>query len=565
MNATTHERALAHVAAGQTREALGLLFEALGHASPADRGSAAMAPLRQLVGTLLESVAVSVANDTVLAVLAAVAADTTIPAQALAPSLLALLTGSPAARALRSPAASVVTDAARELVSHPLVALLLPYIVVGSRDGEALCTAWRHALMQRALDPAFIAQRWLWDGVTWLGAAALNGEYVWPESPDESALLHAMGEALTASLASGESMSALAPILLTYGMYRRLSTVAGWERLAAVADSVWGELASPMAQLVQRQVRDPLDEQRRAAVVPALVLTENEGSARVRAQYEAHPYPRWVTLPTARVSTLADLAREWRPWAEPPSGRDVLIAGCGTGRQAAHLATSLPDATITAIDLSRTSLGYASRMLEALRISNVRLYHADLLALDQVDRHFALISCSGVLHHLTDPRAGWQQLVQRLAPRGLMKIGLYSTSARASVRAARAVIAEDALPTTDAALREARQRLLTLPPTHPAAPAMDSLDAYALSGFRDLVAHVQERTYTIPELAAELAALDLEFLGFQLPRDVQHRFAAEHPGREAARDLIAWAHFEDRHPMTFWGMYQFWCARRHEG
>jgi hypothetical protein len=71
---------------------------------------------------------------------------------------------------------------------------------------------------------------------------------------------------------------------------------------------------------------------------------------------------------------------------------------------------------------------------------------------------------------------------------------------------------------------------------------------------------VQERTYTIPEIAAELDVLGLEFLGFQLPRDVQTRFLAAHPRR--ARDLAAWDAFERANPLTFWGMYQFWCARR---
>lgn len=557
-----HERALALFSAGQQREALLLLFETLGHASSADRTSPAMAPLRRLIATLLESVAISVANDTVLAVLASVAADPGVPAQALAPSLLALLTGSDAARQLRSPAESVVTDALHELVGHSLVPLLLPHIVVGTREGEALCVRWRRALLERAIDPAFIAQRWLWNSIAWLGAAAFNGEYVWAESPEETAMVQAMADAMGTTLASGTSPAVLAPVLLTYSLYRPLRTVAGWELLEPIADRTWGALAEPMSRLLQRQVRDLLEEQQRAVEIPSLVLTSDDGSARVRAQYEAHPYPRWVTAPTARVSTLAELAREWRPDVAPPEGRAILIAGCGTGRQAAHLATSFPNAEITAFDLSRASLGYASRMLDTLQIRNVRLFHGDLLALEQLDTHYAVISCSGVLHHLRDPRAGWQQLVQRLAPRGLLKIGLYSTLARRSVRAARAEIMSQGLPTRDDDLRRARQHLLALPGPHPATAAMDSLDAYALSGFRDLVAHVQERSYTIEELAGELAALDLEFLGFQLPRDVQWRFAAEHPAPQAGRDLAAWARFEERHPMTFWGMYQFWCARR---
>jgi hypothetical protein len=128
------------------------------------------------------------------------------------------------------------------------------------------------------------------------------------------------------------------------------------------------------------------------------------------------------------------------------------------------------------------------------------------------------------------------------------------------VRAARDVVAAHGVPTRDDELRRARQTLLALPLTHAAAPATESLDFYSLSGFRDLVVHVQERSYTIPEIASELRQLRLEFLGFQLPRDVQSRFVAMHPHPNAALDLAAWDAFEQAHPLTFWGMYQFWCG-----
>lgn len=536
-----------------------LLFNALGTATPAERASAGMAPLRSLVGALLENVAISVANETVVTVLAAVAADEQVPAQALAPSLMALLTTSDAARALESVADSVVTDAVRALLSHPLVSPLLPRIVVSSRAGEALCAALRRALLQRALDPAFMSQRWLWDGVAHLGAAAWNGEYVWPEAADETALVQALEEALSTAVDA-----TTAPALLIYAMYRRLSTLPTFTALDAAPIDSWGDLSQHIAALVQQQVREPLDEQRRGSAIPDLVSSagepQHETSQRVRAQYESHPYPRWVTAPAARATTMALFARELRPQVSPADGQYLLVAGCGTGRQVAHLSASFPDADITAIDLSRSSLGYASRMLERRTMKPVRWLHGNLLELDALERQFSIISCSGVLHHLEDPRAGWRQLIARLAPRGLMKIGLYSTTARRSVRAARSLIATDGLPETDAALQSARQLLLLLPSTHPAYPVTESLDFYALSGFRDLVAHVQERSYTVDELAEELRVLDLEFLGFQLPSDVHARFVDAH-GKRALRDLSAWAHFEQRHPDTFWGMYQFWCAR----
>ena len=42
-----------------------------------------------------------------------------------------------------------------------------------------------------------------------------------------------------------------------------------------------------------------------------------------------------------------------------PVEANMLIAGCGTGRQAAGVALLYPDATVTAIDVSEVSLDYA--------------------------------------------------------------------------------------------------------------------------------------------------------------------------------------------------------------
>ena len=49
----------------------------------------------------------------------------------------------------------------------------------------------------------------------------------------------------------------------------------------------------------------------------------------------------------------------------------------------------------------------------------------------------------GVLHHLGDPLAGWRVLVDLLRPEGLMRIGLYSETARQDIISGRALIAEE--------------------------------------------------------------------------------------------------------------------------
>ncbi len=73
---------------------------------------------------------------------------------------------------------------------------------------------------------------------------------------------------------------------------------------------------------------------------------------------------------------------------------------------------------------------------------------------------------------------------------------------------------------------------------------------------------VQERSYTMPALAAEQGARQLRFLGVQVPVNVQQAFTREHSSSGAIRSLDAWERFEQRHPSTFWGMYQCSVEKR---
>jgi SAM-dependent methyltransferase len=49
---------------------------------------------------------------------------------------------------------------------------------------------------------------------------------------------------------------------------------------------------------------------------------------------------------------------------------------------------------------------------------------------------FGLVSCLGVLHHLSDPRAGFERLVELLAPDGILVLYLYSRPEGRDVRSA---------------------------------------------------------------------------------------------------------------------------------
>jgi SAM-dependent methyltransferase len=155
------------------------------------------------------------------------------------------------------------------------------------------------------------------------------------------------------------------------------------------------------------------------------------------------PYPRWLkAAPVGQPTTIDWYLRGQFPAAfiraELRSGLDVLIAGCGTGQHAIEATRRFADARVLAVDLSRTSLGYAIRKTRALGLGNVDYAQADLLQLGSLARAFDLIEAVGVLHHLRDWRLGWRTLLTLLRPGGFMHVGLYSALARGDIRSARA-------------------------------------------------------------------------------------------------------------------------------
>jgi hypothetical protein len=156
---------------------------------------------------------------------------------------------------------------------------------------------------------------------------------------------------------------------------------------------------------------------------------------------------------------------------------------------------------------------------------------------------------------MKDPLEGWRALLSLLKPGGLMKLALYSELGRRGIVAAREVA-------RGLDVREARRRIFALPGGHPARCVTQIRDFYSASGTRDLVLHVQEHRFTVHGLARAIAALGLEFLGFELDdKSVLRQFRARFPGDASATSFDNWAAFEAQEPDTFAAMYQFWVRR----
>lgn len=303
------------------------------------------------------------------------------------------------------------------------------------------------------------------------------------------------------------------------------------------------------ASLVKRQIEEPAEEARLRRTIPSLGEPASAVSAKVRAQYEENPYPRWVRVP-----------------AQPALGegaRRILIAGCGTGQHAIATARHLPDARVLAIDLSLASLAYAKRKSLELGVTNIEYRQADLLSLHSWPERFEQIEASGVLHHLEDPYEGWRLLAGLLTPGGRMRIGLYSERGRRHVVRARELIAKEGFAPTPAGIRACRAAIRARAADELFARFLKSEDFYSMSGCRDLLFHVQEHRFSLPQIAHMVRRLGLEFAGFEFADAgiSTARYRERFPGDPPMMTLENWDRLEAEYPDTFARMYQFWVRR----
>ena len=310
----------------------------------------------------------------------------------------------------------------------------------------------------------------------------------------------------------------------------------------SLLERTWSPAAT--AVLVQ-QVEEPAEERRLRASIPVLTAIEDRVSRKVQQQYEENPYPRWGTADPPGQPLPFDTYLRRRLPASPfrnldKAQIDILVAGCGTGQHAIETAQRFSGASVLAVDLSLTSLAYAVRKTRAIGCGQISYAQADILALGSIGRSFDLIEASGVLHHLADPLAGWRVLLSLLRPGGFMTIGLYSEIARAHIVEARAFIAEQGYQPTAEDIRRCRQDLMSPEQGGRFRNVTASVDFFSMSGCRDLLFHVQEHRFTIPQLAGFMTENDLAFVGFDLDHFTTQKYLSRFPHDETMTDLACW-------------------------
>jgi len=435
---------------------------------------------------------------------------------------------------------------------EPLFLKLMTLCPLGDLAFEKILTNARSVLLMSAnnISAAPATLRFL----SALALQCFANDYLYHQTDEETKSLTILETLVEQALLKGIQPSPHWVLIL--GSYKALHQYQWCGQLSLTQD---------LQAVLAMQVFEPQQEHYLKTKIPILKELSDKVSSKVRDQYEESPYPKWIDLglilspaPIAKVvkALKVRLADHKIFEVEAPA---ILIAGCGTGQHSIDTAARFKNAKVLAIDLSLSSLAYAQRKTEAFGVQNLEYMQADLLDLGQLNKTFDIIESSGVLHHMEKPMAGWKVLVSCLKVGGLMKIGLYSELARQHIAKMREEIQQLNTETDHIGMKRFRNGVIRSKAPHHQL-IISSPDFHSMGSLQDLLFHVQEHHFTIPQIQHCLTKLGLKFCGFEVGTITQD-FKRTNSGEDDAYDLIKWHTYEQAHPHAFAGMYQFWCQK----
>jgi ubiquinone/menaquinone biosynthesis C-methylase UbiE len=401
----------------------------------------------------------------------------------------------------------------------------LSKIVINDPSFERFLTALRRFFLDRgAVYPALAAA---------LAQYCFNTDYIFDVARDEQEKVDVLRQKIESGVCDDAAV---------YACYAPVATL---ENAAAVAEYLKKSAETADVGRLQGDEYAALAETAKK-IIPVTEIDDHT-SNKVREQYEIFPYPRWRTFPRA----FADLVRQEGVIANK-KGTRVLVAGCGTGQQPIQYAIAYPKTEFLAVDLSRASLSYAINKAREFGVANITFRQGDILKLGVLPGGFDVILCSGVLHHMQDPVAGWRVLNALLKPGGRMLISLYSKIARRPIARIRDIIAAKDYPATLSGIRAFRRDAENFLDKEALEQLWRSPDYFHASTCCDLLFHAREYQFDLPEIERVLKDLGLAFAGF--------KDAPPAPGLDPG-NIDGWHAFEEKNPEIFSGMYHFWCRK----
>ena len=237
----------------------------------------------------------------------------------------------------------------------------------------------------------------------------------------------------------------------------------------------------------------------------------------VRDFYDRYPYPppvdnleKYQRLWQDRERRRADFHLFW-PGRSYKEDQSILVAGCGTSQAAKH-ALRWPEAQVTGIDVSATSVRCTEELRQKYNLKNLQVHQLAIEQVNELGMSFDQIVCTGVLHHLADPDGGLSALRSVLKPDGAMQLMVYAPYGRAGIYMLQEFCRRVGIHATDAEIPDLIRALSMLPPGHPLETILkDAPDFRNEAGLADALLHPQDRAYSVPQLSDFIEKAGLTF------------------------------------------------------
>lgn len=432
---------------------------------------------------------------------------------------------------------------AHDLSKVPLFLKLLEISTIRNLEVEKALTKIRFLMLQK-LTNGYIKRKTL-PFISALSIYCHNNNFVFFENELEKNSLRNIEKEILTNLSNNIFPEVLVTI---FSCYRNLFQKKWIKKLINI------NFSKKISQAMEVQIINRLRENEIGKKIPKLLPIVDCISSNVRSQYEDSPYPMWTKIDRRKnhFSNIKGL-----------SNAEILVAGCGTGRQSIYTAVNNPKSRILAIDLSLNSLAYAKRKSDELEIYNIDYLHGDILDLKKLNRNFDFIESVGVIHHMNNPQLGLKVLVDSLNKKGNLRIGLYSKIARREISLLKSNLKLNIENISQNEIRYFRKHLIDRYSQYykKYKSIYSSPDFFYLNGFRDLLFHQKEHQFTISTISSLLKKLELNFQGFELSKLNLQNFRNHFKETNDSFDFSLWETFEKKYPDTFSSMYVFWCNK----
>lgn len=263
------------------------------------------------------------------------------------------------------------------------------------------------------------------------------------------------------------------------------------------------------------------------AVQMEQLMAQQTIAAGTKKQYLKYPYParnpedersRLIAVPAVDLSKINKLF--WLNRKIFDKFR-ALDAGCGTGDAVISLGEQLKDtrSEIVALDFSKSSLNIAKKRANIRELKNITFVNDSVMNIPNLNLgKFDLIICTGVLHHLENPKEALKNLANVLKKDGLLIIMVYGKYGRAAIYMVQKLLKQinDGEDNMKTKIDNAREIIRKLPKSHwfQFSKSIFEEECREDGQLYDLLLHGSDRPYTVPEIYELLDLAGLELIQF---------------------------------------------------